>query len=129
MSRTRVRWYLIGVGCVLSACRAGPAPQARADIARPPAHDEGTSSGSMPFTQSAKPTPTHVDSAVPRAEALARFQRASPHAGALSGGAASRDELVRRFVQAVEGADTAALRRMVLSRGEFAFLYYPTSRE
>ena len=128
MLRARVRSYVIGMACAVAACRAEPAPQARADAAPDaPAPPEATSSA--PARSASAATPTHVDSAVPRAVALARFQRDSPKAAKLSGGASSRDELVRRFVNAVEHADTAALRRMVLSRGEFAFLYYPTSRE
>jgi hypothetical protein len=35
--------------------------------------------------------------------------------------------LVRRFVRAVELRDTADVRAMLLSRAEFAYLYYPHS--
>ena len=70
-----------------------------------------------------------VDSAVPRQVALARFQKASEPARDLTGGAASRDALVRAFVRAVAARDTSALERLVLSRGEFAYLYYPTSAQ
>jgi hypothetical protein len=38
---------------------------------------------------------------------------------------ASREELVQRFIAALEASDTAALRRMVLQKDEFAWLYYP----
>jgi hypothetical protein len=120
MLRTKVMSYLLGVGYALSACRGEPAPQARAETPASPL---------LRIAESAATTPAHVDSAVPRELALAQFQRASARTAALSGGAPTRDELVQRFVRAVERADTAALRRMVLSRGEFAFLYYPTSRE
>jgi hypothetical protein len=68
-----------------------------------------------------------IDSALPLDEALRRFRTGLPRVRSLSGGAASRDELVRRFVQAVERSDTAALRAMIVSRAEFAYLYYPTS--
>jgi hypothetical protein len=60
---------------------------------------------------------------------LRRFQRESRRATTLAGGAASRDELVAQFVRAVEANDTAALGRLVLSRGEFAYLYYPSSAQ
>jgi hypothetical protein len=66
---------------------------------------------------------------VPREVALAKFQQASQHVTALEGGASTRDALVRAFLRAVETRDTAALRRLVLSRGEFAYLYYPTSAQ
>jgi len=42
-------------------------------------------------------------------------------------GAPDRDELVQRFVAAVQRADTAALINMTMNRGEFAYLYYPHS--
>lgn len=45
----------------------------------------------------------------------------------LTGGASSRDALVRQFVAAVESADTAALIAMTMDRGEFIALHYPYS--
>lgn len=36
---------------------------------------------------------------------------------------------MRRFVRALEQRDTVALRDLVLSIAEFAYLYYPTARE
>jgi len=82
-------------------------------------------------SESLKPThaPTRVDSAVPREIALAQFQQGSQRTTALEGGAQTRDGLVRAFLRAVETKDTAALRSLVLSRGEFAYLYYPTSKQ
>ncbi|HKP74484.1 MAG TPA: hypothetical protein VJT67_03025, partial [Longimicrobiaceae bacterium] len=38
----------------------------------------------------------------------------------------NRDSLVRRFVAALESADSAAFMPMMLSRAEFAWLYYET---
>jgi hypothetical protein len=95
----------------LGGCRAQPKAVAQHEVSKP-AH-----------------TPVHVDSALPREVALARFQQASQQATALEGGAPSRDALVRAFVRAVETKDTASLRRMVISRGEFAYLFYPTSAQ
>jgi len=69
----------------------------------------------------------YVDSAIPIDEALRRFRRDLPEAKALHGGFGSREKLVRGFVRALEARDTAALRRMVLNPGEFAWLYYPSS--
>lgn len=68
-----------------------------------------------------------VDSIFPLEEALRRFRQGIPRTTVLEGGAPSRDALVERFAQAVHERDTVALRRMVLSRAEFAWLYYPTS--
>ncbi|HXG43556.1 MAG TPA: hypothetical protein VNJ71_02245 [Gemmatimonadales bacterium] len=69
-----------------------------------------------------------VDSALPPAEALRRFRREIPEVAALQGGATTRDGLVERFVHALEARDTVVLAALVLTRAEFAWLYYPTSR-
>jgi hypothetical protein len=83
------------------------------------------SAAAAPPTQGA----THVDSILPRAEALRRFQASARPIDSLTGGAASRDALVDAFVHAVETRDTAGLRRLSLDRDEFAFLYYPTAAQ
>lgn len=70
---------------------------------------------------------THVDSLIPRAEALRRFRAGIPPVDSLAGGVATRDALVRRYVRALEQRDTVALRRLLLTRSEFAYLYYPTN--
>ena len=70
---------------------------------------------------------TVVDSAVPIEVALERFRRNVPRPGELTGGMASREELVRRFIGALEASDTTALRGMLLQKDEFAWLYYPTT--
>ncbi len=70
---------------------------------------------------------TVVDSVIPREVALARFRECCARVDSLSGGEPSRDALVHRFVRALENTDTAALRDMLLTRGEFAWLYYETS--
>lgn len=69
----------------------------------------------------------YVDSARSQAEELRRFRIGLAEPAALSGGAASRDALIRRFVTALERADTAALEALALTRAEFAYLYYPTA--
>lgn len=68
-----------------------------------------------------------IDSILPVEEALRRFQADLPPVTELSGGAESREALVRRFLHAVEVRDTAALRSLVLARAEFGWLYYPGS--
>lgn len=77
---------------------------------------------------SAAPPEGPVDSIHPPEEALRRFRDGLPEARALAGGSSSREALVARFVEAVETQDTAALREMVMSRAEYAYLYYPASR-
>jgi hypothetical protein len=69
-----------------------------------------------------------VDSYVPPEEALRRFRRGIANAPTrLSGGAPTRDSLVRLLVHAIARRDTALVNRVVLTRAEFAYLYYPTA--
>ena len=69
-----------------------------------------------------------MDSAIPIEVALERFRGNLARPAGLTGGSKSREELVRRFVTALEASDTAALRRMVMGKDEFAWFYYPSSR-
>jgi hypothetical protein len=69
-----------------------------------------------------------VDSAIPIEVALERFRHGMARPAGLIGGTKSREELVRGFLAALEASDTAALRRMILSKEEFAWFYYPSSR-
>jgi hypothetical protein len=68
-----------------------------------------------------------VDSIVPRDTAIERFQQILPRVTSFEGGAANRDQLVRRFVAALEQRDTVALRSLLMTRSEFGWLYYPTN--
>jgi hypothetical protein len=68
-----------------------------------------------------------VDSVVPRTVALSRFRAGLDSVDALQGGAPSRDALVRAFVTALERSDTAAFQALLMSRAEFAWVYYPTN--
>lgn len=70
----------------------------------------------------------HVDTIVPVEEALRRFRSDLSPVTGLVGGEATKEALVRRFVHAIETRDTASFRQMVLSRSEFAYLYYPFTR-
>jgi len=70
-----------------------------------------------------------VDSVFPMPEMIRRFRSNLPDPKGLVGGADSRQSLVTRFVVALSAADRAALGKLTLSRAEFAYLYYPTSRD
>ena len=98
MSRTLARGVAL---LLLAACGAGGAGDAAA------------------------PAPDEMDARL--AVALARLREGLPVPAALHGGETSRDALVRRFVRSLEAADTADLRRMTMTRAEFAHLYYPGS--
>jgi hypothetical protein len=66
-----------------------------------------------------------IDSIFPMDTMVARFRQGVPEVTALSGGAPSRDSLVRRFLTAVETRDSQAIQEMVISRPEFAWLVFP----
>ncbi len=77
----------------------------------------------------AQSPPAHVDSFIPREVALERFRKSGRKVTQLAHAAVSRDALVREFVRALERRDTTTLRQLIISRDEFAWLYYPTSRQ
>jgi hypothetical protein len=89
--------------------------------------DAGGQGALIPAPPAGAPTGAVIDTALPLGEALRRFRAGLPQVDSLGGGALNRDDLVRRFVRAVERSDTASLRAMIVSRAEFAYLYYPTS--
>lgn len=70
-----------------------------------------------------------VDSALPIAELLTRFQATLPDSPTtLVGGAAAPEALTRALFTAVAASDTNALRALIVTRSEFGFLYYPHSQ-
>lgn len=68
-----------------------------------------------------------VDSILPPAEALRRFQQDVANPGEFANAEPSRDALVERFIRAVESNDSLSLIRSAVHRGEFAHLIYPQS--
>ncbi|MGH7720762.1 MAG: hypothetical protein ACREON_18185, partial [Gemmatimonadaceae bacterium] len=62
---------------------------------------------------------------VPMDTALAHFRSGLPAVTELENGSPSLSALVRRFAAAVERGDTAAVRTMLVSRAEFAYIYFP----
>ncbi len=71
--------------------------------------------------------PIHVDSILPREEALRRFREGLRAPANLTPAASTRKELIAAFLHAVEVRDTAALRSLTLTREEFAYFYYPST--
>ena len=70
-----------------------------------------------------------VDSALPIELLLDRFRLATPETlTTLSGGADSPERLAQSLLTALAARDSAATTSLVLSRGEFAWLYYPHTR-
>lgn len=88
---------------------------------------ERLSGGSAAIAQE-EHRPVHVDSVFPIDEELRRFRAELQPVDSLTGGADSRDELVRRFGAAVAAGDAAALRALAITVEEFAWLYYPHTR-
>lgn len=103
---------------VMSAC---PSPEQDADAV-------GDSSSSAHEVAASAPSAGVIDSALPVEEELRRFRADLPQVPvALTGGASGRHALAREFAGALARADTASLRRMLLTKAEFAYLIYPTS--
>lgn len=96
----------LAISCTLLACDIGAGTATRAPVS---------------------PAAGPVDSILPMDESIRRFRTDLPEVIRLSGGANSRDELVAAFVGAVERNDTAGIRRLQLSRSEYAYLYFPSS--
>jgi len=74
--------------------------------------------------------PTHIDSILPIEQEIRRFRATLDHEPTVLGKAAARtrDELIRRYIQALEQSDTAAAAALMISRAEFGTLYYEHTR-
>lgn len=86
----------------------------------------------IPSQDSLRKTPGYViDSVFTPEENLRRFQigLTAPPDGRLSGGATSRDELVRRYWELLVTGDTLAMTPLIVTRAEYAYLYFPESVE
>jgi hypothetical protein len=103
----------IAIGLLLAGCRPADQPT-QAEL----------------ITQQSPNSPQAiVDSVFPVEEEIRRFKvaRSGASASVLTGGSASRDALVKRFIAAVQANDSVDIRRMVMNAAEFIDLYYPTS--
>ena len=107
--------------------------------ARPAADTKGSAAArdtnGVPFAYQRIPLDTShtpgaiIDSVFPMPEMLKRFRVGLPELSALQGGEVSREALVSRFITALASSDKVALGKLVLSRAEFAWLYFPNSRD
>lgn len=68
-----------------------------------------------------------VDSILPTDEQLRRFRAELPEVSRFTGGRSSRQALVDAIFAGLARGDTAALRRLTISRAEYAWLVYPSS--
>lgn len=70
-----------------------------------------------------------VDSILPIPELLARFRAVTADTPTvLTGGESSPERLARALLVALANRDTLAVRTLAISRGEFAWLYYPHTK-
>jgi len=85
----------------------------------------------IPSTDSLVKTPGYVvDSIFPMEEMVRRFQTESGSpVAALSGGERSIDALLRAYWSLLARGDTVSMTPLVASQREFAYLYFPASRE
>lgn len=86
----------------------------------------------IPSQDSLRKTPGYViDSVFSPEENLRRFQAtvAAPEGNRLSGGASSRDALIRKYWALLAAGDTLAMTPLIVSRAEYAYLYFPESIE
>lgn len=126
-TRTLLAFALLG--STLSAC-ATEKPDAAPDSAR-----AAIAPGGAPYAYDRIPLDTTrapgtvIDSTFPMPELMRRFRAGLAKPSGLIGGAPSRDALVRDFVAALAAGDTEALGRLTLSRAEFAYIYYPETRD
>src|SRR5262245_8118588 len=70
-----------------------------------------------------------VDSVFPMEVMLARFREGVPEPKGLTSGAGSRDALVRGVIDALETSDTLRFEKLAVSLPEYAWLYFPTTKE
>jgi hypothetical protein len=66
-----------------------------------------------------------IDSILPIEEHLRRFRAGLAPTDSLQGGASSERALVQAFVAATSARDSATLARLLLTRAEYAWRYYP----
>ncbi len=151
---TRKRWAAVACSCAFMAlaCAGDPDAARRATalatdtttldsgaVRQPipvgvdPAMVEWRSDGALIASRdSLLNTPGYViDSVFPPEEALRRFQAEAGGVApnALSAGSASIDALLRRYWATLVRGDSMALRPLVVSKPEFAYLYFPESSE
>jgi hypothetical protein len=84
--------------------------------------------GGQDDAQARAATIAHVDSIRPIEEEIRRFRTGVPQVAEFTGGRASREALVSDFVAALAAEDTVTIRELAISRAEFGWLHYPSTR-
>ncbi len=125
MSHTRIILALL-LSCSVAGCnRSEREPRSAAPTGAPSAPARTMTPAESKVSAS---TVVYVDSALPMDEALRRFRADLGTApAALSPAFRSREALVRTLVDVVERSDTVGFVPLVLTRAEFAYMYYPAN--
>ena len=109
-----MRHWLLVCSTVLLACT----PDGDQGARQQPARVESAASETQPAG-------AVIDSALPIAEHLRRFRIGLDSTERLEGGSPTPRQLAEQLLQAVSTRDTMALARLLVSRREFAWVYYP----
>ena len=129
IARWRRRALVAVVGLAIVACtsRADASRTAR-DATLPARAPDGTVYAYDRLSLDTTRAPGSViDSVFPMPEMIRRFQRGLAPVTALRGGARSRQQLVAAFIGALATRDKSRLGTLVLSRAEFAYVYFPNA--
>lgn len=140
MSRVRsLRAAALLLALLAAACGGDSTPDADGVVRQPiprgidPRMVEWRSDGVLIASQdSLRKTPGYVvDSVFTPEENLRRFQATvtGPVPTALSGGAPSTDALLRQYWGLLSTGDTLAMTPLIVSRAEYAYVYFPESDE
>ena len=128
MSSTRIVAALAGAVIAAACSKTSPSSDASATVAARDTNGVPFAYQRIPLDTSHTPGAT-IDSVFPMPEMVKRFRSGLPRLSSLQGGDASRQALVTHFVSALAASDRITLGQLVLSRAEFAWLYYPNSRD
>lgn len=139
MPALRLSLLLLLAVPVLLAAACGERPDADGIVRQPiprgidPKMVEWRSDGVLIASQdSLRKTPGYVvDSVFSPEENLRRFQAtvSGPAPARLTGGAPTTDALIRRYWELLVAGDTLAMTPLIVSRAEYAYLYFPESTE
>lgn len=129
MSSTRTLAAL-GVALIVAACtKTNPSSDAGTTAAAAARDTNGVPFAYQRIALDTSHAPgAIIDSVFPMPQMVKRFRIGLPEFTSLQGGEVSRQALVTHFITALAASDKITLGKLVLSRAEFAWLYFPNSR-
>ncbi len=120
------------LAATLAACGAKDTPSDLPEGVDPRMVERRSDGLLIPSQDSLRKTPGYViDSVFSPEENLRRFQLtvSAPADGRLRGGAPTTDALLRQYWDLLVASDTLAMSPLIVSRAEYAYLYFPESLE